>query len=274
MVKEAAGAACSRAAAATAGRKGWHARSRKGPADAGAAVGRRGGAARDGLQPVHAVRGLARVHAPRHPRDAGGRLHGRRSPRRSGARRKEFKAEIETQRPDERIKWKVVAGDHPHGRGHLPRAGAAPDPHRGQPRRRSGLADREGGARHAPRQARRARRPAPLQGVHRDAGARDRRLARRDRGRRARRGARRRVRRGARLLRRRGPHAEDRDEDQDEDEDRGRATSDEDEDDSGASAARSQPGAALEVAGAALVEPARLAARALVRSRGSSTASG
>ena len=102
---------------------------------------------------------------------------------------KEFKAKIETQRPDERIKWRVSQG--------ITHSGVVTF-HELAPRLTRievnldvdpGLADREGGPRHAPRQARRARRPAPLQGVHRDAGARDRRLARRDRGRRARRAA-------------------------------------------------------------------------------------
>ena len=117
---------------------------------------------------------------------------------------KEFEAKIETQRPDERIKWRVSQGITHTGVVTFHELAPRADAHRGQPRRRPRLADREGRARHAPHQARRARRPAPLQGVHRDAGARDGRLARRDRGRRARRGARRLLRRGARLLRHRG----------------------------------------------------------------------
>ena len=86
-------------------------------------------------------------------------------------RKREFTAKIETQRPDERIKWDVVAGHHPHGRRDVPRAGPAAHPDRALPRRRLWLADREGGPRYAPRQARRARRPASLQGLHRDGGA-------------------------------------------------------------------------------------------------------
>ena len=84
---------------------------------------------------------------------------------------KEFTAKIETQRPDERIKWRVSQGITHTGVVTFHELAPEPDADRGQPRRRSRLADREGRARHAPHQARRPRRPPPLQGVHRDAGA-------------------------------------------------------------------------------------------------------
>ena len=91
------------------GGKGGVAGRRQGPADAGAAGGRRGGADRDRLQPVHAVRGLVDVHAPRHERQQDDPLHGQFSTK-IWTQDEEFTAKIETQRPDERIKWRVSQG--------------------------------------------------------------------------------------------------------------------------------------------------------------------
>ena len=52
-------------------------------------------------------------------------------------RTREFVADIETQRPDERIKWRVKPGHHAHRRGHVPRARAAAHADRAERRRRS-----------------------------------------------------------------------------------------------------------------------------------------
>ena len=103
---------------------------------------------------------------------------------------KEFTAKIETQRPDERIKWRVSQG--------ITHAGVVTFHELGpnltrvllDARCAAGRDAREGGPRHASRQARRARGPASLQGIRRDAGAGERRVARRDRGWRTNRGAR------------------------------------------------------------------------------------
>ena len=82
---------------------------------------------------------------------------------------KEFKAEIVEQRPDERIKWKVTDGVTHTGVVTFHELAERLTQGRGQPRRRARLADREGGSRNAPRKARGASGPGPLQGV-RDEG--------------------------------------------------------------------------------------------------------
>ena len=91
-------------------RKGRYARSWKRPADAGTAGCRCGRAPRDGLQPVDAVRGLARVHASRDAGHAGGRLHASASPRRSGGRRRSSRR---TSRPS--VPMSASSGGSPRG---------------------------------------------------------------------------------------------------------------------------------------------------------------
>ena len=116
------------------------------PANADPAVDRRRGPGQGRLQPVDAVRGLAAIHAPGRERRAGRRRDGgfdqdlgdhqalRGRDRRAAPRRAHRVGREE---------------GLPQRRRHLPRAGPAADPDRGDPRRRARRPAREGRPRDA-----------------------------------------------------------------------------------------------------------------------------